>query len=205
MSKTSNIPMITQRLLYFGIFTSISFWLNTLICGFILDYSLLTRYVSELGAVGTKTQLLFSIGVMTSSILNLVFSIGLYKACKQLNLSILPVFFIVTFSISMFGVSLFPMPLKLHGIFGPITLLLNLAPLSVFFLWKGKERLLEFRVFSILMFALMLLSVIVPRFIPSFQTQFPGLVQRLSHLGWSLWYISLSLYCIKQITLCKIE
>lgn len=192
--------MLTKRLLYFGIFTSISFWLITLICGYILDYSLLTIYVSELGAVGTKTQLSFSVGVMTSSILNLIFSIGLYKVCKQLEISTLPAFLIGTFSISMFGVSLFPAPLKLHVIFGSITLFLNLAPLSVFLLWKKDKRMWHLRIFSLMMFALMTLSMIVPRLAPSFQAQFPGLVQRFSHLGWSLWYISLSLGCIKLIS-----
>jgi len=193
--------MRTKHLLYFGFITPVIFWLNTLICGYLLkDYSHLTNYVSELGAVGTKTQTLFSIGVALCAVSNTFFLIGLYKACKELGVSVIPAYILVSFSISMFGVALFSYPLIWHAI-GNMSIFLNFAPLAVFFLWKRNNDFQHIRVFSLVMFVIMVLHFGVH--IPRLNNHYPGLIQRLGHIGWSTWFIYLSFNLNKLLGIKK--
>ena len=94
--------MKTKWLLKSGFLIPIIFWTTTLICGFIVgNYNHATRMVSELGAIGTKSQYIFSGGLILSSIFSVLFIIGLYKTCKQIGLNTIPVLIILTFSFSI--------------------------------------------------------------------------------------------------------
>lgn len=190
--------MTTKQLLRLGVITPLVLWITILTCSFILDYSHVTRFVSELGAVGTPTQSLFTGGVMLCSILNLAFFLGLHNACKELGVPVAPAFIIATFSLSMFGVALFPTPLFLHGVFGAITMLMHLAPLLAFILWKKNKQLTRLRTYSFVIFALLAAQGTIP-FIPGFLTDYQGLVARFFHLGWSVWYVLLSYHFIKLV------
>ena len=84
--------MKTKTLLIFGIVSPLLFLFTTLFCGLILEnYSHLSNMVSELGAMGTKTQYVFTTGLVLSSILNVFFGIGLWRMGKVLNLNKTPV------------------------------------------------------------------------------------------------------------------
>ncbi|HPI46129.1 MAG TPA: DUF998 domain-containing protein, partial [Tenuifilaceae bacterium] len=91
--------MKTKTLLMFGIVSPLLFWFTTLVCGIILEnYSHLSNMVSELGAMGTKTQYIFTAGLVLSSILNVFFGIGLWRMGKALNLTIIPIVLIFCYS-----------------------------------------------------------------------------------------------------------
>jgi len=182
--------MKTKYLIYAGFITPIIFWVTLLICGLILDdYSHTSNLVSELGAIGTETQFVFTTGLVFSSIFSVLFIIGLYKICEQSGLNVIPILIISGFSFSILGAALFPMPLRLHGILGMPSVLLFLSPLLSLILWK-KEVIPNIKQISIIAFLIMSLGFLV--FMPNVFSDYPGLKQRTFHVGWTFWFIYLS-------------
>ncbi|HMG07852.1 MAG TPA: DUF998 domain-containing protein, partial [Mucilaginibacter sp.] len=83
--------MNTKTLLSTGILIPVVFWLSTFIGGFIHGgYNHLTGTISELGAIGTRSEPLMATLTMFGAVLSMFFIIGLYRACKQLGLSTIP-------------------------------------------------------------------------------------------------------------------
>jgi len=188
----------SKYLLYLGIIIPIIFFSTTIICGFILgDYNHLTRMVSELGAIGTNSQFVFSFGLILCSALSLLFILGLYKTCRAFGLNILPVILILTYSFSIAGAAIFPLPLKLHELMGMPSILLILSPLLSLFLWKYNDQLLIIREMAILSFLIMLLGFLV--YLPDLFSNYIGLKQRFFHIGWSVWFIYLSISFLKLL------
>ena len=179
----------TKTLLIFGIVSPLLFWFTTLVCGIILEnYNHLSNMVSELGAMGTKTQYIFTTGLVLSSILNVFFGIGLWRMGKALNLTIIPIVLIFCYSF-LAGPAIFAMPHKLHGVwFG--FMLIMVAPFFALVQWRKQEQLLKIRWVAIICFAIMMLGFFV--FFPDILSNYFGLKQRFLYLGWSVWSIFLS-------------
>jgi Protein of unknown function (DUF998) len=187
--------------LYFGIIAPAFFWVLTLTAGLIHGhYNHFTMVFSDLGAIGTKSELLMAVAELVLTIFSLLFYIGFYKACKFLGISTLPAHLSLSFPLSICWIAVFPLQHELHGGLGPIPALLNVGALLAFFLWKGKEFQL-LRVISLVCFFIM--SLIFLRLIPDFQNNYPGLIQRFYYFGWSIWFIALSLSFMKLIRLDK--
>ena len=183
--------MSTKHLLYPGIIIPIAFWLTLFVCGFILgSYNHLTRMVSELGASGTSSQLVFTSGLILCSVLSLFFVLGLYKTCRVFNLSTIPVILILTYSVSIAGAAIFPLPLRMHEIMGMPSILLIFSPLLSLLLWKGKGLPAMNKKIAILSFLIMILGFSV--YLPDLLGNYIGLKQRFFHIGWSVWFIYLS-------------
>jgi hypothetical protein len=183
-------------LLWLGIITPLLFWIATITGGFIHgNYNHLHDVVSELGAIGTRSEIFMSTAELLIAILSVFSVIGLFKACKQIGLNVVPVMTILSLSISMIWAAIFPMHHELHGTLGPIPLLLNIGVLISIFLWKGKKFQI-IRLVSLVSFLLM--SLIILRFIPNLRGNWEGLIQRLFYLGWSFWSIALSLIFIQM-------
>lgn len=182
--------MKTKLLLYAGLLSPLVFWTTTLICGLMIDdYNHLSGMVSELGALGTRTQFLFTTGLILSSILNIFFVTGAYKMSKKLKISIIPIFFLLFYSF-LAGPAIFPMPLRLHGIVGIPFVLIMLAPILSLILWKRYEQILKIRQIAIYSQIIMLLGFLI--FLPNILPEYFGLKQRFLYLGWSLWSVYLS-------------
>ena len=182
--------MKTKWLLYSGFFIPILFWVTIIVCGFMIgNYDHTRRLVSELGAIGTRSQHFFTTGLVLCSILSVFFIIGLYKTCKQAGLNVIPILIILTFSFSICGAALFPLPQKLHGILGMPAVILFLSPLLALFLWKS-EQLSNIKLVSFLAFLVMSLGFL--SYLPNVLGEYPGLKQRFFHLGWTAWFIYLS-------------
>jgi len=195
--------MKKKWLIYTGLLTPIIFWITTLICGLILEnYNHITRLVSELGEIGTKSQYLFTGGLVICSIFSLLFIFGLYKTAKQNGLSIIPIIILLAFSFSICGAALFPLPLKLHGILGMPSILLFLSPLSSLILWKT-EKIPSIKYFSIIAIVIMTLGFTV--YMPNFLSEYFGLKQRLFHIGWSIWFVYLNVIFIYLNSKLKAE
>jgi hypothetical protein len=179
----------TLRLLRCGALAPFVFWATTVVCGFVLgDYNHFSRLVSELGAMGTPSRFLFTAGLVSCSILSLLFVFGLRRACLALGLSRAPAWWILSYSFSIAGAGLFPLPLRLHGILGMPSVLLVLSPLSALLLWPGTRARLK--VAAALALAIMSLGFLA--FFPTVLGALMGLKQRLFHLGWGIWFITLS-------------
>jgi hypothetical membrane protein len=182
--------MKNKWLIYTGFLIPILFWTTNIICGLIIeDYDHVSKFVSELGAIGTKSQYVFSTGLFLSSILSVLFVIGLYKTCRIIGLNTIPVLIILTFSFSICGTALFPLPLRLHGILGMPSILLLLSPLMSLILWK-MEKISNIKHISLLAFLIMILGFLA--FMPNVLSEYSGLKQRFFHIGWTVWFIYLS-------------
>jgi hypothetical protein len=187
----------TSALLYFGIISPLLFWLVTF-SGAIIhgNYNPLQNTISELGAIGTKSQLFMSVSELLIAQCSILSIMGFIKACRHFGISTLPGWSLLSLSISMIWAAIFPMHHELHGAIGPIPLLFNLGLLLALILWKGKQfysmRLISF-------IALFFVSLILLRTISSLRNDYEGLIQRFYYLGWSVWSVSLSLIFQKSI------
>jgi hypothetical protein len=184
----------TIRLLLFsGLLIPFIFWTSTIIAGSVHgNYNHFRDTVSELGGIGTQSEELMTIFTWICTIISLVFLVGLTIVCRQLNLNRIPLVGILGFSIMFGWAAIFHSGNPLHSKAGPALLLLVIGPLLAAILWRGK-RLRKLRLFSLVSFVIMLLIIV--RAIPSatIQNNYTGLIQRLVHLGWSVWFVSLSL------------
>ena len=121
--------MKPKYLLYTGSMVPIVFFVTTFICGFMLgNYNHFTRMVSELGALGTRSRFVFSTGLILCSVLSLLFVIGLCRACQAIGISVIPAIIILSYSLSIAGAAIFPLPLRLHLIMGMPSILLIFSP-----------------------------------------------------------------------------
>lgn len=182
--------MKTKWLIYSGYIVPIVFWSTLLICGcFFENYNHLTHQVSELGALGTPTQYFFTTGLVLGSIFSILFIYGMIKICRQTGLSIIPVLLIITFSFSIFGAAIYPMPLELHGILGSPSAFLFLSPLASLLLWKT-DIIPNIKIFSFISLVILLLGFLI--LAPNILNDYFGIKQRIFHLGWTVWFIYLS-------------
>ena len=187
----------TKSLLYFGIISPLLFWIVTIAGGFIhSNYNHLHNVVSELGGIGTKSEMFMSLTEMFVGILSIFSVIGFYKACKQFRINTIPVLTILTLSASMFWAAIFPMHHVLHGTLGPIPLILNAGVLLSIILWKGKI-FFSTRIISLISFLLMMLILL--RTIPELRNNYEGMIQRFFYFGWTLWSVSLSIIFLRLI------
>lgn len=179
-----------KNLVYLGFAIPLIFWSTTIICGLMTEnYNHLTNLISELGAIGTETQYIFTTGLVLSSILSVLFIIGLYKTAKEFKLSTIPILFILTFSFSIFGAAIFPLPINLHGILGSPSMLLPLSPLLALILWK-ENKISNIKIASAIILIIMLLGLLT--LLPNILKDYFGLKQRFFHIGWTFWFIYLS-------------
>ncbi len=192
--------MNIKMLLYTGIIIPIVFWISTLLCGFIHgNYNHLSDTISELGATGTRSEPLMATLTMFSAILSMFFIMGVYGACKQLGLNLLPVFTLPAFTFMMGWAAMYHAGNHLHSASGPVFLLFYVGTLLVVILWRGRRELVSVRLTTVISLALMMLIFL--RFVPAFQNTYPGLIQRFVHLGWSVWFIGLSVGLIRLVSL----
>jgi hypothetical membrane protein len=187
----NEVKMKTKHLLALGSVIPVIFWGTLTVCGYVMgDYNHLRRMVSELGAIGTRSQYAFMAGLLACAVLSVLFVVGLCRVCKKLGISVIPVVIILSFSLSIGGAAIFPLPLRMHLIMGMPSVLLLLSPLAALIFWRGGELPVGLRVWAIVSLAIMLLGFLA--YMPDVLGAFPGLKQRFFHLGWSLWFIGLS-------------
>lgn len=177
--------------MYSGSAIPVIFWGTTFICGLIQgDYNHLTRMVSELGSIGTPSQNVFTTGLLLCSILSIAFVVGLFRACKGMRISVIPIIIILSYSISIAGAAIFPLPLRLHLYMGMPSILLIFSPLMSLLLWISKGHLPALGTMSIV--SLLIMSLGFLTYFPDILSMEIGLKQRFFHIGWSVWFIYLS-------------
>ena len=192
--------MSNRKLIYLGFIIPLVFWSTIIICGFLTEnYNHLTNMVSELGAAGTKTQYIFATGLVLSSVFSVFFIVGLYRIAKKSGLNIIPILLMLTFSFSIFGAAVFPLPLKLHGILGSPSMLMPFSPLLALLLWK-EEKIPDIKILAGIILIIMLLGFLT---LSQILDDYFGMKQRFFHIGWSLWFICLSMKFLELDKSCK--
>ncbi len=132
--------MKTRYMLALGSVIPVIFWGTLTVCGYVMgDYNHLVRLVSELGAIGTRTQYMFTAGLLACAVLSVLFVVGLSQECKKRGISAIPALLILFFSLSIGGAAIFPLPLRMHLIMGMPSVLLFLSPLAALVLWRGDK------------------------------------------------------------------
>ncbi len=182
--------MKNQWLIKSGFLIPITFWITTLICGFLMpEYNHAIRMVSELGEIGTKTQHIFTFGLVLTSIFSVFFNIGLFRICKKVGLNLIPILILWTFSFSILGAGIFSFPHRLHGLLGSPSIILFLSPLTAWIFWKTNV-ITNIKVLSLLTFIIMSLGFLI--LMPNFLTDYFGIKQRIFHFGWTVWFLYLT-------------
>jgi hypothetical membrane protein len=182
--------MKTRYLLALGSVIPVIFWGTLTVCGYVMgDYNHLERLVSELGEIGTSTQYLFTAGLLACAVLSVFFVIGLCRECGERGISRIPALIILSFSLSIGGAAIFPLPLRLHLYMGMPSVLLFLSPIAALIFWRVEKLPAGLRIWAIVSLAIMLLAFLA--YIPDVLGAWPGLKQRFFHLGWSLWFVVL--------------
>jgi hypothetical membrane protein len=176
--------------LYLGIIGPILFWLTTIVCGLMIeDYNHMSNLVSELGALNSKPQHIFTAGLVLCSVLNILFVVGIYKVCRNINISVIPIIMLLFFSF-LAGPAIVPMPLRLHGIVGIPFPFMMLSPLFAMIYWRKYEKEIKIRTGAIIGLIIMLLGFLI--FLPDILAEYFGLKQRFLYLGWTIWSIYLA-------------
>lgn len=185
-------------LLKLGYVITLFFWAVVCISGIIHgDYNHLRNVISELGAIGTKSEIFTSASFMFLAALSTLFSIGFYKASKKLGLSSIPAILSFSKPVSLIWAAIFPLGNEFHSLTGPLPLLIILASFLSFILWRSERGFFSTRLLSLLGFFMM--TLILLRFVQPFGIQYEGLVQRFFYLGWTVWIIAISYLLTKQI------
>lgn len=181
----------TRTLLYFGYVGPLAFWVTTFVSGYIHgNYNHFKDAISELGAIGTKSEIITSSLLMLIAVFTILFSIGFYRASRENNLSTIPALlsFVMPFTIIWAGI--FAMGNEFHSLTSPLPVLLIFAFLLGYFLWKKALAFKGLAIVSLLCFfisALILLKLLEP-----FGYQYEGLIQRFFYLGWTIWTVSIA-------------
>jgi hypothetical protein len=176
-------------LLYSGLLPPVLFWATNLCCGVLLPgYNPAERLVSELGALGTKTQYLFTVGLLGCALFSSLFIVALYHSSKKFGVSVVPVLLLAVYPFSVSGAALFPFPLALHEILGLPAVLLFLSPLSALIFWSNK-KIRHCKFFSMLALLVMLSGFLI--YAPSILKGLYGIKQRFFHVGWTIWFLYL--------------
>ena len=182
--------MSNKTLIISGFFIPVVFWTTLFVCGLMTEgYSHKINMVSELGALNSHTQHLFTAGLILSALLSGMCAIGLYNTARKAQINTLPILLLFTFTFSIAGAALFPMPLRWHGILGSPSILLPLSPLLALVFWKN-TNLPGIKRDSAIILAIMVLGFCV--FFPEVLAPYFGLKQRFFHIGWTLWFVYLS-------------
>ncbi len=189
--KAISVP--SNILIQFGVVTPILFWVFTIIAGFIHgNYNHLKHAVSNLGEIGSSSEIIMSVFTFALAISSMLFSIGFYKASKQQRINVWPAVLSFAMAISFLWAAVFPAGHQLHGTLGPLPVLIIAGALLVALIWENTDLSIDIKLWSVISFLIMLLFVL--RFIPSIQQNYEGAIQRSLYIGWSTWFISLYFY-----------
>lgn len=191
--KRHSLPV--KLFLRLGLIIPLLFWITTLIGGKIHgNYIHYINVISELGSISSKSEIFVSSAFVFLAILCFLFSIGFYSVSKKLGISVIPAILSFSMPITFLWAAIFPLKNEFHSLTGPLPLLVILAALLASILWRKHKNL---RILSMISFIIMLL--IFFRFIRPFGFDYEGLVQRFFYLGWSVWFISISLLMNKRL------
>jgi len=158
------------------------------------DYSHVRQTVSELGEVGSPGQVAFSVLLCLVAACLIVFASAVARSLRESGHSTLPAWFLGAMAVSTAGVGLFAFPEPLHNIFGMSETVGYQAPLVAALVCKTDPRAKRIKVFSIIMYAAVLLAIAInlialvrPAEIWGQIKPFFGVVQRSLFASWFIW------------------
>lgn len=185
-----------ERLLNLGVIIPIVYWTGQLIGGLLYgDYSFQQQGPLDLGAYYSNSGSFMAVWNLILWGLVGAFFLGVFKTCKSLKISIIPSLPILSLVVCMGGKALFPTPHPLAVDFDQIYLLSFLGPLLSLIFWRKKLDATT-RTLCILSLVFMLIpaGLFISRVYPEFTFHYAGLLQRIIHVGWGIWFIGLGIF-----------
>lgn len=180
--KKENDSKMKRILLVPGIACPILFWLTTLLCGGVNgQYNQVSVAISDLGALGSKAQHLFSVLLLLFAALGIGFCIGLFRVCREKALNLLPIIPTLIFFLGNAGMALFPLGDDRHPVAGQTTMAVIFSPILALWNWR-KTILLTFPL-QPCFFITALVAVLSGLLPGSFVGAHAGLLQRIYHAG----------------------
>jgi len=132
--------MTTRHLLNFGTATSLTFWLSTIIAGFLhQNYNHISDTVSELGALGTRSHDFMTAATWLVAAFGFIFFIGLVLTCGQLQINVIPALTTTSIPFSFAWVAIFPAGTIQHPQGGIAMFSLYIGMILTTLLWKDKK------------------------------------------------------------------
>jgi hypothetical membrane protein len=193
---------VIEKLLYFGYVAPLLFWCMTFLSGAIRgNYNHFKNVISELGAIGTKSEMFTSSALMMLAVFCLLFSTGFYSASQQYKLSVIPAILCFSMPITMIWAGVFTLGNEFHSLTGPLPFLTILGFLLAYLLWKRNKKFSELSRISLLSFFIS--ALILLRFTKPFGYEYEGLIQRFFYFAWSIWTISITYYLSKKLKFDK--
>jgi hypothetical membrane protein len=161
------------------------------------NYNHFKNVISELGAIGTKSEIFTSSSLMLLALLGMLFSIGFYRSSKMWKISVLPAILSFAMPVTNIWAGIFTLGNEFHSLTSSLTFLIIAGSFLAWLLWMKNKRLLRLREVSLVSFIIMLLFL--TRFIKPFGIEYEGLVQRVFYAGWTVWTIGISYYLSKEV------
>jgi hypothetical membrane protein len=184
-------------LLSFGYIAPLLFLVITFLSGFIHgNYHHFKNVISELGALGTKSELFTSAALMILAVCCILFSTGFYRASRRFKLSSVPAILSFSMPLTMIWAGIFPLGNEFHSMTGPLPLLLIAGFLLAYLLWKNNPSFTAVSKVSLLCFFIS--ALILLRFIQPFGYLYEGLIQRFFYFAWTIWSISIAYHFSKK-------
>jgi hypothetical membrane protein len=188
----------TKRFLCFGYAAPLLFWCMTFLSGAIHgNYNQFKNVISELGAIGTKSEIFTSSALIILALSCILFSIGFYRASQKFKLSVIPAILSFSMPITMIWAAIFTLGNEFHSLTGPLPFLIIFGFLLAYLLWKRNKVFKEVSNISLLSFIIS--TLILLRFIKPFGYEYEGLIQRFFYLAWTIWTISITYYLSKKL------
>jgi hypothetical membrane protein len=197
--------MRTETRLLFGPIAAAIFFFGVVgLSLFIPGYSHVRDDISPIGKMGSPLRIPFSVVLICYACSLLIFASGIFRTAANSGAPRLPAWLIGWYALTQLGIAVFATPHPLHNIFGLLSFLGLLAPLSLAFTWRraGPRSLV---VISFVLGAMVLGSLILnlSELFPQsalwqLVAPYPGLGQRLLVAVWLAWLVTTGLMMRRQ-------
>jgi CubicO group peptidase (beta-lactamase class C family) len=205
--KTRTLAFLdTEKQLSLGYLIPIIFWTGIVVAGFLYGgYDHLTMHTIELNSFYSISGTFMAIIQFITVLFTIPFLLGLYNSCRKLEISFIPVLFIIFVTPSMLVLALFPELNSMRALVGNSIVLVIIGPLLAMILWRRKQ-FKGIRILSAFSFLIMLVPILILAMrstFPELINNYFGLLQRVLYVGWSLWFISLGYYFKRYLSYQK--
>ncbi|HKU63659.1 MAG TPA: DUF998 domain-containing protein [Rhizomicrobium sp.] len=197
--------MKTETRLIFGPVAAAIFFVGvTGLALLIPGYSHVQQSISVIGKLGTPLRIPFSLVIACYACSLLIFASGIFQVAAKTGSPKLPAYMIGYYAFTQLGIAVFATPHPLHNVFGLLSMLGYLAPLTLAFTWRriGPHSLIviSYLLGLVVLVAIVLgLSELFPQLgLWQLVSPYPGLVQRLLVAGWLPWFIAASVIMRRQ-------
>lgn len=180
----------SKNFLYFGYAAPLLFCCMTFLSGAVHgNYNHFKNVISELGAIGTKSEVFTSSALMILAAMCILFSIGFYKVSHKCKLSVIPAILSFCMPITMIWAGIFTLGNEFHSLTGPLPFFIIVGFLLSYLLWKRNKTFTVVSNISLICFFIS--ALILLRFIRPFGYEYEGLIQRFFYLAWAIWTIAI--------------